>query len=191
MSGATEVPKKIFEAVKGKDIDIILNMGNGYVWTINGKDITTPKDVNFNVKTASEQRIPIDVINMVTGEKLQLFLSFDGDFGLKATLTIDLKKSNSGYFANLFYYNPTTQKLEYVSSGEIGADGKADLDFTHASDYVIMISDEIVTDLTAGEAESEAQTDGNPPTGRSFPAMAGVMAIVFAAVLLRRKNVGR
>ncbi len=186
LNGANEVPKSVFEEIKGKDITILLDMGNGFVWKINGKDVTNPKNVNLSVKIPTAQRIPVDVINLVTGEKLELYLSFDGDFGLKATLMIDLKKSNSGYFANLFYYNPTTKALEYVSSGKIGSDGKAGLDFFHASDYVIVISSEIMTSLTA---EPDSEPTDNPKTGESaFPVAIALTAVMTGIVLYKSEK---
>ena len=39
MNGTTELPKKILETIKGKDVDIVLDMGNGFTWTINGNDV--------------------------------------------------------------------------------------------------------------------------------------------------------
>ncbi|MBP0959891.1 MAG: leucine-rich repeat domain-containing protein, partial [Oscillospiraceae bacterium] len=105
MNDATELPKNIFKEIKGKDITIVLNMDNGFIWTINGKDVENPKTIDMGVKKGT--RIPVKVINEVTGESkyIEITLSHNGDFGFKAVLTVDMGKNNKGNFANLYYYN--------------------------------------------------------------------------------------
>ena len=139
MNGTTELPKKILEAIKGKDIDIVLDMGNGFVWTINGNDVKKTQSVDMSVSKGA--KIPVRVLNKVTGENsyITISLKHNGSFGFKAVLTVELSKKNKGLFANLYYYNSKTKKTEFISSDKIGSDGKADLGFTHASDYVIVL----------------------------------------------------
>ena len=139
MNGTTELPKKILEAIKGKDIDIVLDMGNGFTWTINGNDVKKTQSVDMSVSNGA--KIPVRVLNKVTGENsyITISLKHNGSFGFKAVLTVELSKKNKGLFANLYYYNSKTKKTEFISSDKIGSDGKADLGFTHASDYVIVL----------------------------------------------------
>ena len=152
MNDATELPKNILKEIKGKDITIVLNMDNGFIWTINGKDVENPKTIDMGVKKGT--RIPVKVINEVTGESeyIEITLSHNGDFGFKAVLTVDMGKNNKGNFANLYYYNKFEEETEIVSSDEIDENGNADLTFTHASEYVIVIDDTDHTDLSAGES---------------------------------------
>ena len=56
-------------------------------------------------------------------------------------MKINLKAENTGKFANLFYYNPTTKKLEFQESSKIDVNCNAGFKYTHASDYVIILSD--------------------------------------------------
>ncbi len=117
------------EAIKGKDINIVLDMGNGIKWTINGKDVSgTSGDVNLGV-LLGRTGIPVDVINNLTGEreKMNLMISREGGLGFAATLTLPLKKEWSGLTANLFNYNKGTKEMDFVSSGQINAEGSADL----------------------------------------------------------------
>ena len=152
MNDATEIPRNILKEIKGKDITIVLNMDNGFIWTINGKDVENPETIDMGVKKGT--RIPVKVINEVTGESeyIEITLSHNGDFGFKAVLTVDMGKNNKGNFANLYYYNKFEEETEIVSSDEIDENGKADLTFTHASEYVIVIDDTDHTDLSAGES---------------------------------------
>ncbi len=139
MNGTTELPKKILETIKGKDVDIVLDMGNGFTWTINGNDVKKTQSVDMSVSKGA--KIPVRVLNKVTGENsyIAISLKHNGSFGFKAVLTVELSKKNKGLYANLYYYNSKTKKTEFISSDKIGSDGKADLGFTHASDYVIVL----------------------------------------------------
>ena len=139
MNGTTELPKKILETIKGKDVDIVLDMGNGFTWTINGNDVKKTQSVDMSVSKGA--KIPVRVLNKVTGENsyITISLKHNGSFGFKAVLTVELSKKNKGLYANLYYYNSKTKKTEFISSDKIGSDGKADLGFTHASDYVIVL----------------------------------------------------
>ena len=143
MAGATTVPASVLNAVKGKDVDVVLDMGGGVTWTINGKDISSVSgSIDLGVKLGTSD-IPVDVVNNVTGEKYSttLHLNHSGAFGFKAVMTVPLRKQDAGLFANLFYYNPLKKALEFVSSAKIDKNGNADLDFNHASDYAIVVDD--------------------------------------------------
>ena len=89
MNGTTTLPTTALNAIQGKDIDLVLDMGNGIKWTINGKDVSgTSGDVNLGV-LLGKTGIPVDVINNLTGEreKMNLMLSREGGLGFEATLT--------------------------------------------------------------------------------------------------------
>lgn len=166
MNGTTTVPGNVFDVIKGKDINIVLDMGSGVTWSVNGKDITADKvkDIDFGVKAGSEANntIPVDVLNRVTGERysVNLSLSYTGEFGLKAVLTMNVKAENAGLYANLYYYNEQTGALEFICSDKIAADGTARLTFTHASEYTVVI------DKKSGEENSS--TRQAPATGEDW-----------------------
>ena len=51
MNGAVTVPGDLFDTIKGQDITVVFDMGNGITWSVNGKDVTSDEasDINFNV----------------------------------------------------------------------------------------------------------------------------------------------
>lgn len=173
MNGTTTVPSDIFEQLQGKDIEIVFQMKDGITWTINGKDVTDIRgDIDFGVTLGSDagKNIPVDVINQVTGEhySVNLTLAYDGEFGFTATLTVNMEEENAGYYANLFYYNPENDTLEFMCAGEIEADGNVALTFNHASDYTIVISDTIMdgenvaaNDATADDSKGDDAQSGD------------------------------
>ena len=160
MNGSVVVPGDIFDSIKGKDITITFDMGNGILWSVDGKSITTDKagDIDFSVKTETNA-IPVDIVNNVTGERysIQISLAYEGEFGFTAVLSIELGKENAGYTASLYYYNESTGELEFICSDEVAEDGTVSLAFTHASDYVIAIDGE--QEEESGNATEPEQPD--------------------------------
>ena len=174
MNGTTVVPKDIFDSIKGEDVTLVLDMGNGLSWKINGQDITEPSgDIDFGVTVGADagKSIPVDVINNVTGERssMNLSLAYDGEFGFTATLAINMESKNAGLYANLFYYNEQTGELEFVSAGQIDADGNVELEFTHASDYTIAI-DVAVMDGGNKDSIDTTKDNGNAEDNTTIPA---------------------
>ena len=205
MNGTTVVPKDVIDSIKGQDTTLVLDMGNGLSWKIYGKDITDAAgDIDFDVTVGADagKSIPVDVINNVTGERssVNLTLAYDGEFGFTATLTVNMESKNAGLYANLFYYNEQTGELEFICAGQIDADGNAELEFTHASDYTIVVDTRIMSDN--GQADNKAdETIPAPKTGYSTSKYAWnntiiiiigicIILIVFGAVFYVRKKSG-
>ena len=205
MNGTTVVPKDVIDSIKGKDTTLVLDMGNSLSWKIYGKDITDAAgDIDFGVTVGAGagKSIPVDVINNVTGERssLNLTLAYDGEFGFTATLTVNMESKNAGLYANLFYYNEQTGKLEFISAGQIDSGGNVELVFTHASDYTIVVDAKIMRDN--GQADNKAdETIPAPKTDDSISKYAWnntiiiiigicIILIVFGAVFYVRKKSG-
>lgn len=191
MSDATVAPKDVLEAAKGKDVDIVLDM-NGYKWTINGNNIQADnlKDINLAVDTDSDA-IPDDVISELAGNNpvKQISLAYSGDFGFKASLTYNIGSEYAGKYGNLYYYD-STGRMIFQNAGAIDADGNISLNFSHASEYAVVIADYAVTTENADNTAT-----GSIATGDSSPivlyAVLCVMAIALAgiAAVTRKKNV--
>ena len=164
-------------------------------WTIDGGTVTDGDigDIDFGTTIESEDNplnnIPVDVINNITGEKstIEVNLSYSGEFGFTAVLTTNLSSANAGYYANLFYYNPTSKELEYVCADVIADDGTAELTFTHASDYLIVIDDEDLgvvkdDDDATTETITDKNADDSAKTGDNTP-LAAVMVMMMISVM--------
>ena len=169
MNGTSVVPSDVFETIRGRDVTLAFDMGGGIIWRINGRDVAENRagDIDFGVKIGADANnvIPVAVINNVTGEKayMNLSLAYDGEFGFKAVLSLNMDAKNAGLYANLYYYNEQTGVLEFMGAGEIAADGTVQLAFTHASEYTIVIDKDVAVkspktgdadDLTADEKSS-------------------------------------
>ena len=205
MNGTTVVPKDVIDSIKGKDTTLVLDMGNGLSWKINGQDITDAAgDIDFDVTVGADagKSIPVDVINNVTGERssMNLTLAYDGEFGFTATLTVNMESKNAGLYANLFYYNEQTGELEFISAGQIDPDGNAELVFTHASDYTIVVDTRIMSDNGQADNKSDetipaSKTDDSTSKytwNNTIIIIIGIciMLIVIGAVFYVRKKSG-
>ena len=169
MNGSVIVPKAVFESMKDRNVNVVFYMNDQITWTVNGKSVSKIMgDIDLGVTCGRDAggSIPVDVINRITGENysLNLTLAYSGEFGFKATLTVNVEEKNAGYYANLFYYNPDSNKLEFLCAGEIGADGAVDLTFTHASDYTIVISDTV---MDGKEAEDSTEEEPTPTSDQN------------------------
>ena len=89
---------------------------------------------------------------------MNLTLAYDGEFGFTAILTIQMDGKNAGFYANLFYYNPESEELEFMCAGMIDEAGNAELTFTHASDYTIIIDREPMNPQEQGIDGMQMQT---------------------------------
>lgn len=193
MDGATVVPKDVLEAAQGKDVEIKLDMG-GYTWTINGKDILAEqlKDINLEVKQNSNA-IPNKVIQSLAGNNptQQLSLTHNGDFGFKASLTVNVGNQYHGQYGNLFYYD-SDGKVVFINAGMIDENGNVTLTFSHASDYVIVMNKQKMSDNDVPK-DLRQNTKGNAvATGDSshvaMPAVTAMFALLAFAIVAKRKK---
>lgn len=160
MDDATVVPKEILKQAQGKDVNVVLEM-NGYTWTINGKNIAASdlQDINLEV-TRNTNYIPSGIVSAIAGNNPveQISLTYNGNFGFKAELTINVGKQYYGKYGNLYYYD-SDGKMVLMNAGAIDKDGNVTLGFSHASEYAI-----VITDVPA----SQNQSDGQAQTGQSL-----------------------
>ncbi|MDD5866959.1 MAG: hypothetical protein PUC75_04885 [Lachnospiraceae bacterium] len=140
--GANLIPAEILQEMKGKNVDVVFDMGD-YSWTINGNDIQTDalKDLNLNVSLDYDY-IPNDIIAKLAEKNpvQQLLIAHNGEFGFKATLSINALKDTIGKYGNLYWYT-WENGAKLIASSKVTADGKLNLVFTHASPYVIVYTD--------------------------------------------------
>ena len=168
MGDSTKVPGAVIDSIKGKDVDVVFDLGNGISWTVNGKTVTKDNlgDIDFGISTDAKN-IPVDVINNVTKEKysMEISIAYDGEFGFTAVLGVELDMKNAGMYANLFYYAPEATDLEFICSSLIDDSGIAQMEFTHASDYVIVVDKESMDPQNlVADADSEETKDTTEAT---------------------------
>lgn len=117
-------------------------------------------------------------------------------------LSINLGEENAGYTVSLYYYNEKTGELEFICADEVAVDGMAELTFTHASDYVIVVDNNMKAVDEKDEADNapdKPKTSGDSVMdtgaerktwGYKWIMIAGMIAIVvwFGIFLVRKKK---
>ncbi len=143
------IPSEVIDAAKEHEVGIVI--GNletdAYLWSIKPEDITVAGDLNLTISNTAVA-ITETLINGVLGEieaaaAIPVVLPDNDNFGLKATLSYLVGADHATKYANLFYYNPETQALVHQGAKLIGEEGVVDFDFTHASEYVILVGEDL------------------------------------------------
>ena len=135
-------PEKI-QMAKEQNFDLLLDMGGAVSWSIDVDSIGENElaEVDMGV-TLGTENIPKELISAILdGRKyLEVTLAHQGPFGFEPVLHIAIGKEYSGQYANLFYYDPEKESLEFICDAVIGPDGVASLRFDHASCYLVIVS---------------------------------------------------
>lgn len=143
MNNASELPKSVIEAFAGRNVNLAVKMKNGVKWTINGENVTSPRSVNLGVVRNARTHIPKETLKVIGADGVstkQLSLDYNGEFGFTGTLTVNFGKKYNDFYANAFSYDRKSKELELTDSSPI-ENGSADMDFSHASEYAVVISE--------------------------------------------------
>lgn len=191
MGDAVVLPKAILEAAKGKDITLEVQMIH-YTWKIAGTSITEDglKDINLQI-TQNTKNIPENVISNVAGSNpvVQISLAHNGEFGFSAELTLNVGKDYSGKVGNLYYYNEKGV-MEFKNKGTVEENGNVSLQFTHASEYAIVLTEKqaatIPQNTTTESKTTTTQTSGaeTVKTGDNQDVAGYVILIGMAGIII-------
>ena len=200
MKNNTVLYEETISSIRGKDIDVILNMGNSISWTINGSNIVADEANGIDMGVTPDTGSIPDALIMrasalsTTGTVIGLSLVHNGPLDFHPVLAISTAPENAGLAANLYYYNPDSEQLEFMDAVEIDENGTICFTFSHASDYVIIISETVMTDTgvivsdhSAGNepsSESPSEDNGGGPLSEEEPSSLQPTTMVIIAVML-------
>lgn len=172
MNGAAVLESSVLDVMKGRDITVIFHMSDNIIWSIHGTSVTknAAKDIDLRVELNTEN-IPDNIIDEVEkkGDITQLSLFYNGDFGFTANLSINIGKENEGRDAVLYYYNKDSKKMEWQGEDRVESEGWTTFSFTHASDYVIVLSKASEPEPTPDESSPVTPTPEPTKGGESDP----------------------
>ncbi len=151
MEDTTILTPEKMQMAKEQNFDLLLDMGGAVTWSINVDSIDENRmtDVDMGV-TLGTENIPQELISTIlNGNKyLEVTLAHQGPFGFEPVLNIEIGKEYSGQYANLFYYDPEKESLEFICDAVIGPDGVASLRFEHASCYLVIVSEQSMSGVS-------------------------------------------
>lgn len=155
MSKSTVIDKTTLQAMTGNDVDVILDMKT-YSWRINGESVSSRVNTSINLGV-NPSAASIDAAYMsrfsAFEDKSQIDLTYSGSFPFVGYLTVKAPGTNPvGKYASLFYFNESTKEFEAMGYERVADDGTVTYRFTHASKYVMVVSNRIlsVQDLSVG-----------------------------------------
>ncbi|MDN5377750.1 MAG: trimeric autotransporter adhesin [Clostridiales bacterium] len=178
MSKSTTLDKKTLEALKGLDIDLLLDMKD-YTWRINGESVkSTDSGVNLGV-TMNASSIDSKYMSKFNAfkDRQPFDLNYNGAFPFTGYLTFKASGTNTiGKYVTLFYFNESTKAFETIDSKKVNDDGTVTFRFKHASSYVAVTADRPLTtsDLAVGASFKD----------NAKPIVMKTSDIMFASVLL-------
>ena len=156
MSKTGMIYAQTLQQIREQGREVVFEINDQISWKIDGSKIDSEslKDINLKVSLGSSQ-IPEHKLEALTENEnyIELSLAHEGEFGFTAVLSVQLDNGQPGQYANLFYYNEETDDFEFMCASLINSKGIADFEFKHASDYVIIISDNTEENLLEEKAE--------------------------------------
>ncbi len=151
MEDTTILTPEKMQMAREQNFDLLLDMGGAVTWSIDVDSIdeSAMTEVDMGV-TLGTENVPQELISTIlNGNKyLEVTLAHQGAFGFEPVLHIAIGKEYSGQYANLFYYDPEKESLEFVCDAVIGPDGVASLRFEHASCYLVIVSEQSMSGVS-------------------------------------------
>ena len=181
------ITKEVLEAAKENGVDIAFGVAEGVVWVIDADSLgDTLTDLDLSV--GGEVAIPEDMVSAIVGENdgYTISIAHDGALGLDAILGLILGDENcdyTGMYANLFWYNETTGGLEFQDAYEMEDGHTAVFEMTHASDYVIVMTEEAMSAEDNIVPETPGDDDTIEGTGDFSSTMIYVIVLLGAALV--------
>lgn len=143
MNKESVIPADVMSAIKGRNVTLKFVLDNGVTFTVNGKDVTTAKDVDvdtkYNTKSISTKLIKAAYKKNDAVSSAQLSIDA-GTLGFNADLTVKFSAKRGGYKAKLYRYNAAKNSLSLVDTATIGSTGKCNFDnVTKGGEFVVVI----------------------------------------------------
>ncbi|MBP1560296.1 MAG: hypothetical protein J6C96_03510 [Oscillospiraceae bacterium] len=181
---ATKITAEVFLEAKDKNVKLEIKLDNGVKWEIEASEITDKAaDVNINVDINTKNIPTKKVENISRGnDSMQISLSHNGSFGFNANLSIPVDKKYNGKTANLFHYKDDGS-FDFIGSSNVKG-GAAKLPFKHASEYVIIFSDEAMYEdvsAAAGIYTDDSKLEASSNSVDAKVIVCGVSIVVIAA----------
>lgn len=184
---STNVGAAVLIQAKDKKISLELNLENGVKWTIDTSTIgdnVTDINININLNTNT---VPTEAIRETakSSDTMQISLAHNGNFGFSAEISIPVEKKYEGKTANIYHYNEASRLLEFVSKSVVTNSYCKGM-FTHASDYVIIFTDESLSGAEQTTADTSKDPDSNLNTGvtGNQAGLLGFMSVSIATVFV-------
>ncbi len=202
MKYSTMLNKDKLAIVTDTNRNLELVMADNVKWNIDLSGVDDVHSINVDMAVAMNQAdIPKEVMNTLPQENpiILMSLAHEGPFTFEAKLSVPVNKLNVGKIANLFYYNPTTNEMEFIAASQVAEDGTAEFLMAHASDYAIVVAENSldpnppeevaeVTEEVQSEESSETMATGLLIMVIVVVVVLAVIGIIFAVRFFKKKS---
>ena len=143
MNDETTVPASVLAAIKGRNVTVKFVLDNGATFTVNGKDVTSAKnvdiDVTYNTKSISKKLIQTAYSKNDAVSSAQLSIDA-ASLGFNSDLTVKFSSKRAGYKAKIYRYNASRNSLVLVDTATVGSNGKTTFDnITKGGEFVVVL----------------------------------------------------
>lgn len=155
------VPNTIVKTLQAGKGTLGMHVGMGVTFSISAADIPQNRSdgsINLTVN-AGAVKVPAEQMKEKTAGAVasrQVSMAERGSFGMNVNMHFSLGKENAGKYANLYYYNEISSRLEYLGSYQINSDGQAMFGITGGADFLLTVTEE----KTAEQAVSLGRISG-------------------------------
>ena len=142
MNGCTVVDDSVLEAIDGRNVSVTFVLENGTKWTINGKKVTDPQDINiyteYNIDYIPSSLVKKASKNSISKAQIGVSTTFS-DFGAKANVTVKFSSKRAGCTAVVYRYDPDTNSLKGVCKSKVQSNGSCTFTAEQGGPYLIVL----------------------------------------------------
>lgn len=142
MNGSFVIPKKVLEALDGKNITLTCVLDSGVKWTINGKDVDTAQDITiyteYNIDYIPDTLVKKAAKGAVGKAEIGVSNNYN-DFGSDASITVKFSGKRAGCTASVYRYDPDSNSLKGVSKAKVQSDGSCTFTAVAGGPYLIVL----------------------------------------------------
>lgn len=140
LNGASTIDDSVLSALKGRDVTLEVK-GFGTEWEINGKYITSPKNLDLTY-TPNSNVVPENLKAKAGRDTLgvaEFSVGSSGSLGCSADISISVGREYAGGTVILYRYDPLRNSLRSTGTAVVTAGGKAKLSVKNGGAYVMVI----------------------------------------------------
>lgn len=173
------LPSEVQYGLIGKSIWLDF-YSEDYSWNINGLNIKGSqfKDKNLSVSRKNEYAITYVTQLLPYEDKYQVHILEEGLLGFDATLNLSFNPNREGKTATIFKVDMEDYSVASIDSSVIDAEGNASFVLSEGGNYIVVISDNVITD----EDIDPMQREGKVDTGSKQLVFAIVLVILLIGV---------
>ena len=142
MNGATVVDGSILKAAANKNLDLEFVLGNGAVWTVNGKNIKSTDAVDIGVNYDSDyisSKLKKKAANgSVASAEIGISNGYEA-LGFTGTVSVKFSSKRAGCLAKIYYYDEATNSLKLDARTTVDKNGRVEFACSDGAPYYIVL----------------------------------------------------